>query len=337
MVSMPSAETEFLEHAAMIRDYASMNLSEADTRVHLIDPVLAVLGYRAVDDIRREVPVAATREFVDYELRAGGQPQAIVEAKALKHAITEQHAAQCVQYASILGVRWCLISNGVSWMVYDAHAKGALAAKHVAHVRLDADAQSAVKAWSVLSLFSRESLSQSPPLTKLLVERVITDELVRVDAPAISALRRAVKDRFGENVSAQAIVDAIQQIIARPADLADEHVSDAPVDPAAPGASKRTRKALKSGLVELIEAGLLPGDAALDCKLYGVTHAARVRDGEIELQGKTYGTPSAAAAALRGGKASNGWIIWRYKGDTLADLRAKLTAGSQDAESPTAT
>jgi len=334
---MPSAETEFLEHAAMIRDYASINLSEADTRVRLIDPVLAILGYRAVDDIRREVPVAATREFVDYELRAGGQPQAIVEAKALKHAITEQHAAQCVQYASILGVRWCLISNGVSWMVYDAHAKGALAAKHVAHVRLDADAQSAVKAWSVLSLFSRESLSQSPPLTKLLVERVIADELVRVDAPAISALRRAVKDRFGENVSAQAIVDAIQQTIARPAGLADEHVSDGPVDPAAPVASKRTRKALKSGLVELIEAGLLPGDAALECKLDGVSHAARVRDSKVELQGKTYGTLSAAAAALRDGKASNGWIIWRYKGETLANLRTKLTAGSQDAQSPTAT
>lgn len=333
---MPSAETEFLEHAAMIRDYASMNLSEADTRVHLIDPVLAILGYRAVDDIRREVAVAATREFIDYELRAGGQPQAIVEAKALKHAITDQHAAQCVQYASILGVRWCLITNGVSWMVYDAHAKGALAAKRVAQVRLDADAQSAVKAWSVLSLFSRESLSQSPPLTKLLVERVITDELVRVDAPAISALRRAVKDRFGESVSAQTIVDAIQQLIVSSAGLTDEPLSESPVA-AMPGGAKRGRKAPKSGLLELIEAGLLPGDAALDCKLYGVTHAARIRDGEIELQGTTYGTPSAAAAALRDGKASNGWIIWRYKGDTLADLRAKLTAESRDAELPTAT
>lgn len=82
---MPSGETEFFEHTGMIRDYASMNLSEADTRVHLIDPVLAILGYRAVNDIGREVPVAATREFVDYELRAGGQAQAIVEAKAIRH------------------------------------------------------------------------------------------------------------------------------------------------------------------------------------------------------------------------------------------------------------
>ena len=132
-------------------------------------------------------------------------------------------------------------------------------------------------------------------------------------------------------------MDAIHQIIVSAESLSDEQISEAPVNAAVPGASKRTRKAPKSGLLELIEAGLLPGDAALDCKLYGVTHAARVRNGEIELQGKTYGTPSAAAAALRGGKASNGWIIWRYKGETLADLRAKLTAGSQDAESPTAT
>jgi hypothetical protein len=107
-----SGESEFLEHAAMVRDYASMNLSEADTRVHLIDPVLAILGYRAVGDIRREVPVPATREFIDYQLMAGDQPQAIVEAKAVRHAITDQHVAQCVQYASVLGVRWCLITNG---------------------------------------------------------------------------------------------------------------------------------------------------------------------------------------------------------------------------------
>jgi hypothetical protein len=323
---MPDAQTEFLQHAAMTRDYASMHLSEADTRAVLIDPVLTILGYRSITDLRREVPVAATKESVDYELSAGGQPQAIVEAKALRHAITDQHAAQCVQYASILGVRWCLISNGVSWMVYDAHAKGALAAKHVAQVRLDGDARSAGKAWTVLSLFSRESLSQSPPLTKLLVERVITDELARIDAPAISALRRAVKVRFGENVSAQAIVDAIQQLIVSPAGLTDEQVAEAPIDAPAPGASKRTRKAPKSGLIELIEAGLLPGDAALECKLYGITHAARVRDGAIDVAGQTYATPSADAAALRDGRASNGWVIWRYQGQSLAELRARLTA-----------
>ncbi len=319
----------------MVRDSASMRLSEADTRVHLVDPVLAILGYRAVDDMRREVTIPATREFVDYELRAGGQPHALVEAKALKHPITDQHAAQCVQYASVLGVRWCLITNGVSWTIYDAHAKGPLAGKHVAHVRLDSDAQAAAKAWSVLSLFSRESLAQSPPLTTLLVERVVSDELQRTDSSAITALRRAVKGRFGENVSSQAILDAVRSIMT-PSSLEvgqEESTTSAEVTGAK---ARRPRKAPRSGLVELMEAGLLPSDAALECTLYGATHAARVRDGAIELEGKTYATPSAAASALRGGKASNGWVIWKFKGELLADLRAKLAPKSQEQGAPNA-
>jgi hypothetical protein len=331
---MPDSETAFLEHTAMVRDYASMNLSEADTRAHLIDPVLSILGYRGVDDLRREVPVAATREFIDYELRAGGQSQAIVEAKAIRHNITDQHAGQCVQYASVLGVRWCLITNGVSWTIYDAHAKGPLAAKHVAVVRLDSDAHAATKAWSVLSLFSRESLSRSSPLTNLLIERVVFDELGRSDSPAIAALRRAVKDRFGETATGQAILDVLNEN-ALPSGTSFTPAPEPapPVSPRSGVVGRRGRKGARSGLSELIDAGLLPADAALECTLYKKTFAARVKDGEIELQGTMYATPSAAASALRDGKASNGWVIWKYKGQLLADLRAKLTPSSSAAGS----
>ncbi len=334
---MASAESEFLEHAAMTRDYASMNLSEADTRAYLIDPLLAILGYRAIGDIRREVPVAATREFVDYELSAGGQPQAIVEAKAIRHAITDQHVAQCVQYASVLGVRWCLITNGLAWTVYDAHANGPLAAKRVAEVRLDLDAQAAGKAWSVLSLFSHESLSQSPPLTKLLIQRVVADELARPDSSAITALRRAVKERFGESVSAQAVLDAIVETLPAVSPASDESEATAPAAGDAHPPATRSRRVARSGLAELIDAGLLPSDAALECTLYGVSHVARVRDGAIELQGQTYATPSAAASALRQGKASNGWVVWRYQGQLLADLRAKLVRAATAPDSTVGT
>ncbi len=333
---MGSPENEFLEHAAMTRDYASMNLSEADTRAYLIDPLLALLGYRAIGDIRREVPVAATREFVDYELSAGGQAQAIVEAKAIRHAITDQHVAQCVQYASVLGVRWCLITNGLAWTVYDAHAKGPLAAKRVAEVRLDLDARSAARAWSVLSLFSHESLSQSPPLTKLLVQRVVADELTRPESPAISALRRAVKDRFGETVTAQAVLDAVVEAMPAVAMSGPESEVGASTEVASSVPAARPRRAIRPALVELVEAGLLPADGALECTLYGVSHVARVRDGAIELEGHVYATPSAAAAALRGGKASNGWVIWRHQGQLLADLRARLARSTSSSDVGTA-
>ena len=174
---MVAQEADFREHVARMREYLSLRLSEADTRAHFIDPILGILGYRAVGDIRREVPVPATKEYLDYELRVAGKPQVIVEAKALRQPITDQHAAQCVQYASILGVRWCLITNGAAWAVYNGHARGPLADKKVAVVHLDGDEQATTEAWSVLSLFSRDALAQAAPLTRLLTDCVVADEM----------------------------------------------------------------------------------------------------------------------------------------------------------------
>lgn len=187
------AQSDFLGLEQHIQQLLSLKLSEADTRVHLVDPVLRVLGYHGVGDMRREVPIPASREFVDYELRIDDRPKAIVEAEALRHSITDQDAAQCVQYASILGAPWCLITNGVVWQLYYAYATGALASKRVAQVRLDGDEQALGEAWRVLSLVAKDSLGQNNTLTKLLVERVVIDELNRTDSPAIATLRRAVK------------------------------------------------------------------------------------------------------------------------------------------------
>src|SRR5438094_9588248 len=99
---MEDTRDEFFDHAERIKSLLSLSLSEADTRVHLVDPVLKMLGYVAVGDLRREVAIPASREYIDYELRINDRPIAIVEAKALRHSITDQDAAQCVQYASIL-------------------------------------------------------------------------------------------------------------------------------------------------------------------------------------------------------------------------------------------
>ena len=145
-MSMPATDDRdaaFRAHVERVQgEFRDLKLSEADTRSYLIDPVLSLLGYQGVSHLRREVPIPETKEFVDYVLLLDGKPHAIVEAKRKQHALTAQHAAQCVQYAAVLGVRWCLITNGVVWELYDAYAKATLAEKQVTNVRLDGDAAS---------------------------------------------------------------------------------------------------------------------------------------------------------------------------------------------------
>lgn len=343
------SQSTFRAHVERLQaEYLPLRLSEADTRSYLVDPVLRLLGYAGVKHLRREVPVPATKEFIDYELLIDGKPHAIVEAKAMRHRVTSQHAAQCVQYASVLGVRWCLITNGIMWALYDAHAKGPLDEKRVAEVRLDGDAAATEHAWTVLALFSREAVAASSPLTTLLIERVLADELSKPDSKAVSELRRAVRQRFGERVTGSAVVDALLRWGQRMAHTAvpagpseRDTAGEAPGPPQArekrrqaraqrPAAGSRSSRRVT--LADLIEASLLPPNAALEARVQGVSHIARVRDGAIDLDGTRYETPSAASIALRQTKSWNGWVDWHYKGKSLADLREQLR-GRRSAES----
>ncbi len=351
MWRMSDPLSDYLAHVQQLQPYLELNLSEADTRVYLIDPVLRALGYVSVGDIRREVPVPATKEFLDYELYADGRAQAIVEAKALRNQITDQAAAQCVQYAAVLGVRWCIITNGITWSVYNAHATGPLSDKKVASVRLDGDEPSLLDAWEVLSLFARESLAQSNPLTRLLAERVIIDELARPDSAAITALRKAVKDRFGERVTAQAVIavidkmrgrqvkpeSAIQASVSKTPDPAQALSGEASTPPA--DAVERQRHVVlkpdgsRVTLEDMLAAGVLPSDAALEFRgRGGVSYVARLRDNRVEMGGQMYESISDAAKAASGANR-NGWYFWHYQGEELSEIRRrfadKLAADAQ--------
>jgi hypothetical protein len=112
----------------------SPRLSEADTRAEFIDPILGALGYR-FGEIRREVHVKDTNEFLDYVLSPGGRRLVAVEAKAIDRLVGDKDAGQVVQYCAIEGIRWAVVTNGREWRLYDQFNRGPLAEKQV--YRLD--------------------------------------------------------------------------------------------------------------------------------------------------------------------------------------------------------
>jgi hypothetical protein len=217
----------------------------------------------------------------------------------------------------------------LSWALYNAYGKGPLQAKRVAQVRLNGDEAELQEALRILSMLSKDAMARANPLASLLVERVVLDELSRPDSPAVAALRRAVRDRFGDQVATQAVLQAVESIRRVP----DPRQPPMPEEMPLPSRqlSSRTRRQSSAGtsVGDLVSAGLLPEDATIECRLYGVTHAARIRGGRIEMNGQVYDTPSAAAAALRAGKASNGWVIWKFKGELLAEIRARHLVGGE--------
>lgn len=110
-------------------------LNESETRAHLIDPVVAALGYVTLDQVRREFKLEASGQFVDYLLFAG-DTRIVIEAKPVGAELAPKDASQLVGYCAQEGVRWALLTNGVVWQVFDIEVKGNWQAKRVAELDL---------------------------------------------------------------------------------------------------------------------------------------------------------------------------------------------------------
>jgi hypothetical protein len=108
-----------------------LSLNESETRAHLIDPVVAALGYVTLDHVRRELKLEASGQFVDYLLFAG-EARIVVEAKSLGAELAPKDASQLVGYCAQEGVRWALLTNGLQWQVYDIEVKGNWQSKRIA-------------------------------------------------------------------------------------------------------------------------------------------------------------------------------------------------------------
>ncbi len=97
--------------------------NEANTRHHLIEPLLGALGWNLNDfnEVDRELKVY-DGTYLDYALRVDGKPKLFIEAKALGKSLADkQFIAQTVNYANNEGVVWCVLTNGITYHIYKSN------------------------------------------------------------------------------------------------------------------------------------------------------------------------------------------------------------------------
>jgi len=112
---------KLLSTAEHLQKMASAN--EANTKHHLIEPLLADLGWNLGDfsEVDREFKVY-DGTFLDYALRVDGKAKLFIEAKALGKSLTDkQFIAQTVNYANNEGVVWCVLTNGLAYHIYKSN------------------------------------------------------------------------------------------------------------------------------------------------------------------------------------------------------------------------
>lgn len=188
------------ETKAFLAQEAPPKLTEADTKAHFIDPLLAALGWRGIGIVVREYYVRESQEFIDYVMFGPGGPVFAVEAKSLQTAITEKHAAQLIQYCSIEGIEWAAVTNGREIHLFNTFLKPDLSAKRV--LMMDLLAPSNDEEFDTLfddmRFLSREQML-SPTGTRAWLQRRRLDAAIREiilnpQSATVRQLRRELAD-----------------------------------------------------------------------------------------------------------------------------------------------
>jgi len=101
----------------------SEDLNEASTKRKLIEPVLSDLGWDLLgDDVEseRQVDIGSGINYVDYALMLNKKPLIFVEGKPFGSELTEKFAKQVLSYSSVERVRWCVLTNGRDWRIFNS-------------------------------------------------------------------------------------------------------------------------------------------------------------------------------------------------------------------------
>ncbi len=98
------------------------DLSEQQTQQRIIEPILIALGWDVHgDEVEREHPIdkGTKTDYVDYSVAIERIPKFIVEAKKLGLELSDAFARQAIVYARDERVRWCVLTNGRVWRIYN--------------------------------------------------------------------------------------------------------------------------------------------------------------------------------------------------------------------------
>ena len=132
---------------------ATLQENEIRTRVALIDPLLALLGWSPADPalVTPEYPFG--RDRADYALLgAGGAPVAVIEAKRLGEPLAA-HRIQMVNYANVSGIPHAGLTDGEHWELYKVFDPSPIENRKVLDINLLRD-QSTKVALSLLILWN---------------------------------------------------------------------------------------------------------------------------------------------------------------------------------------
>ena len=194
-----------------------------------METLLQALGWDVTnpDEVELECPTIDGKS-VDYALKADGKPVLLVEAKPLNDPLRDlKSVTQVVGYAANANVKWCVLTNGVTYKVYDSYAKAEAPEKLVFEVSIDPEEDSGTPVQEIaerLSLLSPDSMANG------VLDQIARDAftmgkirkvLDRIFADPPAAFVRLVRSKVGDDTIKPAEVkEGLAKLWARPPSVA---------------------------------------------------------------------------------------------------------------------
>jgi hypothetical protein len=122
MASLPKKVSERLiagikRFQPIVSSAKARDLGEADTVSVVKDMLGEIFGYDKYSEVTSEFAIRGT--YCDLAIKLDGTLQILIEVKAVGIELKDQHVKQAVDYAANQGVDWVILTNGVTWRVYN--------------------------------------------------------------------------------------------------------------------------------------------------------------------------------------------------------------------------
>lgn len=127
MVKIPVAVERQLKSAVsrcrtILKRKIDADPHEADTTTIITYILEKVFGFNKIEDIRKEVRIESYK--CDMAVMLKRKVAYLIEVKSIGTILRERHIKQAVTYASVEGIRYVVLTNGVKWQVYRVTAEG---------------------------------------------------------------------------------------------------------------------------------------------------------------------------------------------------------------------
>lgn len=341
-------------------------LTEENTKVALISPLLKTLGWNIEDfeEVAFEYRHKSQDLPVDYALFLLRSPCLFVEAKQLDANLSDRRwLSQTIAYASTVGVTWCVLANGDEYRLYNAHAPVDADEKLFRVVKISNSDNDAFL-FETLSLLSKENMEENR-LSVLwqahFVDRqvkAIFENLIRRQDESLVRLLHKKTNGLTHGDIRHSLARADLQLdfpaithTSLPSITSRERVAlieKSQVPTPEPQNLRKRRDTSAFGIRNLIEADIINPPVEIEVKYMGEYLKATIQeDSSILFQSKAYDSLSTAAGMARNsvkgppkdGRSfwqTNGWTFWKYqdpetgKLEEMDKLRQRCLKSSDD-------